>query len=592
MRRALSTPDTTVSRKAEADDRTLLEVKDLSVAFEVEGRWLTAVRSVDLELNRGETLAIVGESGSGKSATVAGIVGLLPRNGRVTASRIALNGKPFDPVSSDMSSIRGREIGFVFQDPQSSLNPVLTIRRQLTEQLFRHYRMSKDEAIRRATNLLEKVGLPNPSRAMKSYPFEFSGGMRQRIALAMALSCSPSLVVADEPTTALDVTVQAQILDLLKELQEDLDIGIIFITHDLSVAALVADRIAVMYAGQVVEVGPTRALSSNPIIRTPRAYGYRCRVLTTLRFRKASAEPHLIWKQFQTDAVSRRRCDSFVSEVCSQVQVLDSVDSNHRVRCCRWEELAILPVSEFTNMNSQNDELVQAGAPIIALEDISVTYRSRRLGRRSDPIVAVDGVSLEVERGRSIGIVGESGSGKSTLAKAMVRIVRPSSGRIVLLGRDITDLTEKDIRPLRRHVQMVFQDPYSSLNPRRTVRHTLLEPLAIHRIASGEAAEQRLVDALEAVGLGHTHASRYPHEFSGGQRQRIAIARALMPEPDLIICDEPVSSLDVSIQAQIPSIVERPARGTGHCVRVHRTRSGCGRIDHRGSSGHVCGDSG
>ena len=344
MRRALSTPDTTVSRKAEADDRTLLEVKDLSVAFEVEGRWLTAVRSVDLELNRGETLAIVGESGSGKSATVAGIVGLLPRNGRVTASRIALNGKPFDPVSSDMSSIRGREIGFVFQDPQSSLNPVLTIRRQLTEQLFRHYRMSKDGAIRRATNLLEKVGLPNPSRAMKSYPFEFSGGMRQRIALAMALSCSPSLVVADEPTTALDVTVQAQILDLLKELQEDLDIGIIFITHDLSVAALVADRIAVMYAGQVVEVGPTRALSSNP--HHPYTKGLW---LSMPRIDNPAIPKGIGGTPPDLEAIPdgcgfAPRCDSFVSEVCSQVQVLDSVDSNHHVRCCRWEELAILPV--------------------------------------------------------------------------------------------------------------------------------------------------------------------------------------------------------------------------------------------------------
>lgn len=324
--------------KSNGDGR-LLEVEGLSVSFQVDGRWFTAVRSVDLHVDPGETVAIVGESGSGKSATVTSILGLLPRNGRVSASGIALNGVALHPNSSEMSSVRGRDIGFVFQDPQSSLNPVLTIGRQMTEQMFRHYRLPKHEAHERAVELLGRVGLPNPARALKSFPFEFSGGMRQRIALAIALSCSPSLLIADEPTTALDVTVQAQILDLLRDLQQELDLGIVFITHDLSVAALVADRIVVMYAGEVVETAPTSELTSQP------THPYTTGLWQSMpRIDKpgipvgiGGAPPDL--ESVPVGCSFAPRCSSFLEGPCLDDQALDQARESHWVRCCRWEDL-------------------------------------------------------------------------------------------------------------------------------------------------------------------------------------------------------------------------------------------------------------
>ena len=557
-------PSSSVDRESR-----LLEVEDLSVSFLVDGAWLAAVRSVDLHVDRGETVAIVGESGSGKSATVTSLLGLLPRNGRSNASRIVLNGVSLDPRSPEMNDVRGRDIGFVFQDPQSSLNPVLTIGRQMTEQMYRHYRRSRDEATDRAIDLLAKVGLPNPAGTMKRFPFEFSGGMRQRIALAIALSCSPSLLIADEPTTALDVTVQAQILDLLKNLQRELDIGIVFITHDLSVAALVADRIVVMYAGEVVETAFASELSSAP--RHPYTKGlWRSmpRVDQPGIPRGIDGTPPDL-ESVPAGCSFAPRCDFVIKRPCSLEQELVETSVGHWARCCRWSDL-LIPA-----MPSEVDPPFlgrpQSERPVVALDHVSVTYRAQRLGRRTIPVLAVDDVSLDVERGRSVGIVGESGSGKSTLAKAMVRVVTPSTGRVLISGQDVTNLPEKRIRPLRRRVQMVFQDPFSSLNPRRTVHDTLLEPLLIHGIATGVEAEERVSGALDAVGLRASHADRYPHEFSGGQRQRIAIARALMPQPDLIICDEPVSSLDVSIQAQILRLLDelRIERDIGYVFIAH-----------------------
>lgn len=324
-----------------ADSTTLLEVEKLSVEFQVDGAWLSAVRSVDFSLDRGETLAIVGESGSGKSATVTGIAGLLPRNGRVSAERIELNGRPIDPASKEMSSVRGREIGFVFQDPQSSLNPVLTVERQMTEQLFRHFDISKRQALERAAELLAKVGIPNPHRSLRSYPFEFSGGMRQRISLAMALACSPSLLIADEPTTALDVTVQAQILDLLMELQEEVEIGIIFITHDLSVAALVADRVVVMYAGEIAEMGPKDTLVQSSGHPYTRGLWLSMPSIETavIPVGISGTPPDLT--AIPEGCSFGPRCEWFVPDRCLEAQPLDRVGPEHDVRCCRWGELPL-----------------------------------------------------------------------------------------------------------------------------------------------------------------------------------------------------------------------------------------------------------
>ena len=477
----------------------LLRVRDLTVSFEGEDATTRAVDGVSLDLAPGEILALVGESGCGKSVTALSLVGLLAPNastrGSVRYAGRELIGAPED----ELRRLRGEQLAMIFQDPLSSLNPVLRVGDQIAEQIRAHRAVGRAEARERAVELLRRVELPEPERRVDAYPHELSGGMRQRATIAMALSCEPRILIADEPTTALDVTVQAQILDLIRELRAETGAGVLLITHDFGVVAQLADRVAVMDAGRIVEQG-----SAEEIFERPREERTR---------RLLAAVPRI-------DGPPRRR------------------------------------------PRTAGD----GDGPVLALEQLEVSFaiRGRRLPRRrgADRLRAVDGVSLTVEAGETVGLVGESGSGKSTLARAAVRLLEPTGGTVSFAGRDITRAGRRALDPLRSELQIVFQDPYGSLNPRKRVRDIVGLPLRLHGVSRREAAT-RVDGLLERVGLSPEHADRWPHEFSGGQRQRIGIARALALDPRLVVLDEPVSALDVTVQAQILDLLDTLQRDLG-----------------------------
>jgi len=503
----------------------LIDVRDLSVDFDNRGTRVLAVDRVSFRIEPGATLALVGESGSGKSVTAQAIMRILPRTASITSGEILFtppeSPKPpvdivrLSPDGRKIRRIRGRHISMIFQEPMVSLSPLHTIGDQVSEALFLHHRVGHKEGMERTQDMLRRVGFPDPARALKTYPFQLSGGLRQRAMIAMALVCRPSLLIADEPTTALDVTIQAQILALIKELQAELKMAVLIITHDLGVVANVAEHVVVLYAGRVMEQGPVRALFDRPQHPYLRAL---------LR-----AVPHFDMKPGER-LVSVRSVDHQTGPL---VQAQEP-----------WPE--------------------SAGSQHLVVRNVLKTFTQRSTGffvRREGPSFrAVNDVSLEITRGQCFGLVGESGCGKTTLSKVIMRAMEADAGEVLYNDRgralDVRHAHGEELMRFRRRVQYIFQDPFGSLSPRMTVFDILREPLIIHDIGDPDYRAEMAKELMRLVGLDPRFLNRYPHSFSGGQRQRIGIARALALKPDLILCDEPVSALDVSIQAQVLNLLK------------------------------------
>ena len=495
----------------------LLEVRDLRVSFGAH----EAVRGISFDIAAGETLALVGESGCGKSATALSLMRLVPEPGRVTGSVRFDGGELLALDARQMREVRGKRIAMIFQEPMTSLNPVLSIGEQIVETLRQHEPLSKAAALQRAVELLDLVRIPEPQRRVSDYPHELSGGQRQRVMIAMAVACRPRLLIADEPTTALDVTIQAHILELLNALRKELSMALLLITHDLGVVADHADRVAVMLAGRKVEEARTGDIFARPRHAYTRGLlGASLNLADDLHYRVSTLPEIRHDTPGDGDAVF-----TVVPRAARAPAQRDGADSV---------------------------AAAQQSTPLLAVQALSVEYAQRNA---KTALRAVDDVSFEIARGESVGLVGESGCGKSTLSRAIMRLAPVSHGAIRLDGIDLVPLGERALRPLRRKVQMVFQDPYASLNPRRTVGQILDTVLLVNGVRNARDRNERVLRIFERVRLPSAALARYPHEFSGGQRQRIGIARALVLEPDLLICDEPVSALDVSIQAQILNLL-------------------------------------
>ena len=490
----------------------ILSVSGLDVSFRAGDAWRNVVRDVAFEVGPRETLAIVGESGSGKSVTAMSIMRLLsPANARVTG-RIDFEGRNLlDLPLAEMPSIRGNSIGMIFQEPMTSLNPVLRIGEQITEVLEQHRGMTRSQARAEAVRLLEKVRIPSARSRLNEYPMNFSGGMRQRVVIAIALACSPKLLIADEPTTALDVTIQAQILELIKTLQEDEGMSVVFITHDMGVVAEISDRTLVMYRGDVVETATTPDLFATP------EHPYTRALLSAVPQLGAMAGTEYPLRFPEVDMTS--------GEIGETVPTARTVDD--------------------------------ASAPILDVDKLVTRFALKKglLRRTVGRIHAVEGVSLTLRRGETLSLVGESGCGKSTTGRSIIRLTDPVSGAVRIDGKDVLGAGKAEIAAIRRKAQMVFQDPFDSLNPRIRIGSAIAEPMVTHGIAHPLQARKRAGELLERVGLSAAMLDRFPHEFSGGQRQRVCIARALALEPKLIIADEAVSALDVSVKAQIINLM-------------------------------------
>ena len=556
-------------------DAALLEVDNLRIEFLTRGTWLPVMEEATFSVPRGKTLGLVGESGSGKTVSALAVMGLLPAQVSQVTGSIRFEGQELTMVSpSRLRQLRGNEIAMIFQEPMTSLNPAFTVGNQIAEQVRAHREVSRADAWKVAIEMLDRVEIPHAATRAQDYPHAFSGGMRQRVMIAMALSCSPKLLIADEPTTALDVTTQSQIIALLHALQREEDMAMIFVTHDLGVIADVAADVVVMYAGQIVEQAAAVDLFGRP--RHP----YTEALLDSIPQLTPKGEPlHAIpgmvprADQFPTGCRFAPRC-SYVLEACTVEPVSlrgpvrndDATTgrpaaSSSKVtlaRCVRQDDLVLTSVAELGVSPSPSapvatESVVAADSPVLEVHDLVMDFplRSGVLRRTTGAVRAVDQVSLRVAPGTTLGLVGETGSGKSTLARLILRLIDPTSGTIVVDGQDITSLRGPTLRRHRETMQMVFQDPYSSLDPRQSIADVVGEPLAIHTSMSRAEREQRVVQLLDQVGLGSHVLQRQPHEFSGGQRQRIAIARALALQPKLLVCDEPVSALDVSTQSQV-----------------------------------------
>ncbi len=501
--------------------RRVLEVRDLSVRFETRERTVDAVRHLSFEVEAGQTLAIVGESGSGKSVSSLTIMRLIEQGGGRIASGVLnftrRDGRTLDLAQASqatMRGIRGADIAMIFQEPMTSLNPVFPVGDQIAESIRLHQGASRTAARAEALRMLDLVRIPEAKNVLDRYPHQLSGGMRQRVMIAMALSCKPSLLIADEPTTALDVTIQAQILTLIRSLQQEMHMGVMFITHDMGVVAEVADRVLVMLKGDKVEEGECAAIFKAP------QHAYTRALL--------SAVPKLGAME-GTDLPAR-----------FGLLTLDADGASHQ------------PPPAFTESTVKAD-----APPVLRVQQLVTRFpvRSGVLGRVTRRVHAVEQVSFELQPGETLSLVGESGCGKSTTGRSLSRLVDITSGKVEVAGRDIAGLAGKALQALRRDIQFVFQDPFASLDPRLTVGFSIMEPLLVHGVASGQKAQERVAWLLERVGLPVEAAQRYPHEFSGGQRQRIAIARALALNPKVVIADESVSALDVSIRAQIVNLL-------------------------------------
>jgi peptide/nickel transport system ATP-binding protein len=519
----------------------LLEVKNLVTEFRTESETVKAVNDISFTLFRGETIGIVGESGSGKSVTSLSTMRLIPNPpGKITSGEIIYHTENLGAVDlvklseKEMRAYRGNEIAMIFQEPMTSLNPVYTCGDQVMEAILLHQKCTKKEAAERALQLFKEVQLPRPEAILKSYPHQLSGGQKQRVMIAMAMSCNPSVLIADEPTTALDVTVQATILELMAKLQREHNMGILFITHDLGVIAELADKVIVMYKGKIVEQGSVLDIFSNP--QHPYTKGLlACRPPLNKRLK---------WLPTVTDFMTTDESGKFIERNTSIHQLTDG--------------LSISPEER-----EQEHKKLYAQSPILQVKNIQILFPLKKniFGKPLSFVHAVDGVSFDVYPGETLGLVGESGCGKTTLGRTILRLIEPTSGEIIFEGKNIASLNQKEMRALRKDMQIIFQDPYSSLNPRIMIGQAIMEPMQVHGILENDKARRsRVVELLERVNMNESHFYRYPHEFSGGQRQRICIARALALKPRFIICDESVSALDVSIQAQVLNLLNELKR--------------------------------
>ncbi|MFC4118879.1 ABC transporter ATP-binding protein [Nonomuraea zeae] len=549
------------------DDGEILAVEGLSTSIRLRKSAVGAVEQVDLSLRRGETLGLVGESGSGKSMTGLSIMGLLPPGGHVAAGSIKLEGRELVGLPErEYQRIRGNEIAMVFQDPMTSLNPTKTIGEQVAEPIRLHRGASQKEARDRALDMLALVGIARPAERLGDYPHQLSGGLRQRVMIAMALSCEPKVLIADEPTTALDVTVQAQVLRLLHDLKDRLGMAMLLITHDMGVIARWADRVSVMYAGGIVESARTERLFTgmrHPYTQallacTPRLTQQREHTLFSI----PGAPPDLA----DPPAGCRfaARCANASARCESEAPPLTESPQGHALACWHPVEGPLDPVTRpaETAQEAGPDAAVERpepAGPVVAVDDLVKEYGAGRFSLRSRArgVQAVSGVSFEVQPGHTFGLVGESGCGKSTLARMIVALESPSSGSVTALGGKLGELRGRALRRHRRNLQMMFQDPLDALDPRMRIGAILREPFEAQGI--GTAAEQlaAIRELLDEVGLPHSVLERYPHEFSGGQRQRIALARALALNPSVIVADEPVSALDVSVRSQVLNLMKR-----------------------------------
>ncbi len=502
----------TAAEKTRTGAAPVLSVSHLTTSFRVDGQWRPVVRDISFDVMPGETVAIVGESGSGKSVTSLSIMRLLAANSSRIEGSILLGGRDVLSLSDqEMRRVRGKDVAMIFQEPMTSLNPIFTIGRQISEALTCHGDISKAEAKAETIRLLEKVRIPNAASRFNEYPHQFSGGMRQRVMIAMALASRPKLLIADEPTTALDVTIQGQILDLIKILQEEEGMSVLFITHDMGVVAEISDRTIVMYRGEAVESGATDDIfhrGKHPYTRAllsavPRL-GSMANKAWPLRFPVVDAATGLLQQP---------------------VEVAETVDRRKT------------PILDVKNLTTRFD------------------IRGGMLGRKTGAIHAVENVSFDLFQGETLSLVGESGCGKSTTGRSIMRLIEPDAGQVHLDGYDVMKLDSMALRQMRRSIQMIFQDPFASLNPRLTIGFAVAEPVIEHRLGTRAQARDKAADLLERVGLKADMMSRYPHEFSGGQRQRICIARALALDPKVIVADESVSALDVSIKAQVCNLL-------------------------------------
>jgi peptide/nickel transport system ATP-binding protein len=487
---------------------SVLSIADLTISFRTEDGIVDAVKGIGFDVAPGEIVAVVGESGSGKSVTSMSVLGLLPKTSKISGD-VRLGEQPLAGMKNkELRRIRGNEIAMIFQEPMTALNPVYTVGWQIREALRSHQDISKAAANARAIELLEMVGIPNPPERFKQYPHQLSGGLRQRVVIAMAIACDPKVIIADEPTTALDVTVQAEILGLLRKLRDTLNTAIVLITHDMGVVADLADRVVVMYQGKIVEQAPVGELFASP----------REQYTRTL----LAAVPVLGQRP-----EGRRLLDEGID-----------VSSAEAARIAEEIRLA----------DAELEAVIEESAPALEITDLVLEFPG---GRGQQKNRAVDGVSLSINKGEILGLVGESGSGKSTIGRCAIRLLKPTSGTVSIAGRDITRLSNKELRPLRRYFSIVFQDPASTLDPKMTIGESVGEPLVLHKVLGGKELNDRVATLLDKVELSGHYRNRYPHELSGGQRQRVAIARALALDPRLLIADEPTSALDVSVQARV-----------------------------------------
>ncbi len=538
----------------------LLEVRDLSTVLEVGDQTIRAVDGVSFDLDTGETLALLGESGCGKSMTALSLMRLLPDAGRVSSGSVRLQGVDLLGLpEAAMREVRGARMAMIFQEPGSSLNPVTTVEDQIAEVLRRHTLLQGAAVKGRVLELLHAVGIPDPARRAGEYAFQLSGGMKQRVMIAGALGCGPRLLIADEPTTALDVTIQAQVLELLAQIQRDTGMAMLLITHDLAVVAEVAQRVAVMYAGQIVEVATREAFFKDA------AHPYSRKLFEALpaaaqRGRRLAVIPGLVPSLAGRFTGCRfvDRCD-FAGAICrSELPQMVEISPGHSVRChLHAQAKAMATLAEHLPGLAEPARAAPL-TPLLEVRDLRVYFPVRRgvLRQIVGHVKAVDGVSLQVPRGRTLALVGESGCGKTTVGKGILRLVPVTQGQVRLGGQDLATLTPSALRAQRRHLQIIFQDPFGSLSPRMRVAEIVEEGiLALQPEIGAQERAVRVDELLRQVGLSAEMKMRYPHEFSGGQRQRIAIARALAVEPRLIVCDEPTSALDVSVQAQILNLL-------------------------------------